>query len=1063
MKRLAIGQKWLAALLAAVLLLCTLPVGAWGEAQYGRVNLNKVRFRKTATSSDSGEWWCLLNSGWVVEVLEERTENGSEWYRVRCNIPDNLDRNYTGYIMKKFVTLMTEQEQANWLKNPVQPGGKAAYTATPGPQGATPAPTATPVPAPTQTAIIVTALPTAVPTAAPDSTPTVPADAAYVKYGRTTVDKVFFRQGPGSELYWELLPKGWILKIIGETTDKNQVKWYNVQGGIPSDQKGTYSGSIHSGFFEPLGTVTQNPFVPTAVPPVTAQPGVTNPPAESGYAMVLMTGTNVRKTADDSSASLTALSYGELVQIISGGTGEKAFVRVRDMEGYVPTSALRMMTLQEYQDLFSHGATPPPEVTAAPTGIVPQVTTAAPTAVPSNVTPGPIGTVIGYIRLIKDGVNLRKTPGGQSLTPSSDEWLSRGLILPYYQEPVLYNGYSWIYVSYLSMFGYIRSDCYEISYNPNVTPEPTQVPANSGYIRLIKGGVNLRKAPDGDVVGRLARGTVLPYFGTAAYNKQTWYYVYSSDASQYGYIMGTMTEVVSGPVTTPTAVPFVTQTPANVTPTAVPPIVTPTPAVSSRGWAVTTADKVYFRSGPSTASQPLGQIAKAGEIMALWDAPVTADRVTWYPVIYNGITGYVHGGFSQMLSDWQMEEYRKSGIMPTASPSPTPVPIGNSSYIMITTDKVWVRSGAGTNYTPIGNGVQVNKGDVFFFDKTTVNGKVTWYRIYYTANTVGYVHGGFAKVMTQVEYNQWAEGHPTAAPTLVPTAVPTSVPTPAPTALMPTATPGSGTPVPDTSNVKFNGNLTLGSSGVEVLAVQQKLVEKVYLASSEISGQYLASTMNAVIAYQRANDLKVDGIVGTQTWESLFRAAPVPTSTPDNTNGTPGANNAGSSVIATLYPVEMVDWYTGDIQQIWAPGVVAIVTDVYTGISYRARRLYGDMHADVEPLTSADTKAICATYGVARAQDIADKRDSLQTWRRRPLWITIGTRTFAGSGYCVPHNYPDGDSIPDNDYNGQFCVHFINSKTHGSKIVDYDNANNAYFGHQSAIRYAYEHSISGTK
>ena len=64
--------------------------------------------------------------------------------------------------------------------------------------------------------------------------------------------------------------------------------------------------------------------------------------------------------------------------------------------------------------------------------------------------------------------------------------------------------------------------------------------------------------------------------------------------------------------------------------------------------------------------------------------------------------------------------------------------------------------------------------------------------------------------------------------------------------------------------------------------------------------------------------------------------------------------------------------------------------------------------------------------------------------------------------YGIPHNY-DGDRIPDNGYNGQFCVHFTNSRTHTTNIVDVDASYNGGFGHQSAIQYAYEHSISGWK
>ena len=159
----------------------------------------------------------------------------------------------------------------------------------------------------------------------------------------------------------------------------------------------------------------------------------------------------------------------------------------------------------------------------------------------------------------------------------------------------------------------------------------------------------------------------------------------------------------------------------------------------------------------------------------------------------------------------------------------------------------------------------------------------------------------------------------------------------------------------------------------------------------------------------------------------------------------------------------MSDWTSGDIQRVWAKGETAVVTDVYTGISFVARRWSGYLHADVEPLTAKDTAAMCKIYGVSTAQEIEDRTNELQTWRRRPLWVTIDGRTFAASMYGVPHNYPAGDTIADNAYNGQFCIHFVNSKVHKSEKVDVDSAANGYFGHQSAIKYAYKHAISGTK
>ena len=56
----------------------------------------------------------------------------------------------------------------------------------------------------------------------------------------------------------------------------------------------------------------------------------------------------------------------------------------------------------------------------------------------------------------------------------------------------------------------------------------------------------------------------------------------------------------------------------------------------------------------------------------------------------------------------------------------------------------------------------------------------------------------------------------------------------------------------------------------------------------------------------------------------------------------------------------------------------------------------------------------------------------------------------------MPHNYPDGDTIPDNNFNGQFCIHFVNSKTHGSS----KNPAHVDSDHQKAIMYAYENAAA---
>ena len=197
-----------------------------------------------------------------------------------------------------------------------------------------------------------------------------------------------------------------------------------------------------------------------------------------------------------------------------------------------------------------------------------------------------------------------------------------------------------------------------------------------------------------------------------------------------------------------------------------------------------------------------------------------------------------------------------------------------------------------------------------------------------------------------------------------------------------------------------------------------------------VTSNYTTAVQQAVIAFQSAKGLTVDGIAGSQTQHALYGTVP------------PGTANT-SDLTFTFYPVEKIDWFTGGIQQLWAKGANYKVYDVRTGIVWWAHRWSGGFHADIEPLTAADTARLCQIYGVDDAQDIWDNN----LWQRRPCLVTIGTRTFACSLMGMPHN-PDGDTIPNNNMTGQICMHFTNSKGHESGKVD------SY--HTKAIQEAYD-------
>lgn len=105
--------------------------------------------------------------------------------------------------------------------------------------------------------------------------------------------------------------------------------------------------------------------------------------------------------------------------------------------------------------------------------------------------------------------------------------------------------------------------------------------------------------------------------------------------------------------------------------------------------------------------------------------------------------------------------------------------------------------------------------------------------------------------------------------------------------------------------------------------------------------------------------------------------------------------------------VEFVDWST-------ARRLVPIrtdmrVVDVRTGISFNLRAFSLGGHADVEPPTRADTEAILRS------------RNGVWEWSPRPVWVTMGGRTFAAALNGMPHG---GSTISGNGMDGHICLHF---------------------------------------
>ncbi|MBR5110792.1 MAG: SH3 domain-containing protein [Clostridia bacterium] len=1201
------------ALLIAMVLSAVPTAGS--EVQHGYVVLPSnvservVNFRKEANTNDNTNYpIARLPEYWVVEILGRKSTGTTDWYYVRTNIGvaegDKVQYSY-GFVMAKYIQAMTDSEEALYRQNqgntfipaaPVQvfdadpegednipigsfsdsdtmltvekepigyvrvsksgvnlrdkPGGTSidvlmegtflpyyeaiaagkydayawvlvvhngiagyvrsdcfirvdqygnAITANSYTGGASSVQTVTYATA----AQYVTTAPTAY---------VEPVLVAGQTVGMVTRDNVFFRKDMSTAGdFWARLPYGWTMTVLAKET-RGKTTWYKVKGGTPENPNRTYTGYIHSDYFILLNsTATATPvpwYVPTGLP--TAAP-TGAPQGDSNYGLVLVDGLNMRQTPGGTTVSV--LRVNTVVSILTKPAGNTAndwyFVKYNGVMGYLPATGMRVLNIYELPNY------------TLPDG---QVVTASPT--PEGGGTVPAGAK-GYVKTIKDKVNIRKTAGGDILTATDKSKIPVGKVLAYYDGPTaLIGGYTWVLVTYNGVSGYIRSDCFtycDQKGDPVATPTPapgtvTASPYNpdgsQGYIKLLKGGVNLRATAGGATIAQLAKDTVLPYFNivrTGNNSLETWYEVYSAQKGVFGYILSTMAQQcdAQGNPITP------------VLPTGSPEI----------GYVATSVSGVWLRATPYADGDIVGQVKQKGTVLPQIGA-VVRNGYDWYPVrTADGKQGYLRGDCVFALAQWQIEEYQKTGKVSTPTPGPaTPRP-GNSSYIMTTSDKVYIRQSPSTKAAAIG---QAPLGTVLKYSATQTVGlgttsQVTWYQVAYSGQ-IGWMHGSYVRVLTNAEYDAL---NATATPKPGTTAVPTTAPdltnlsdlaitTVSKVNIRASASmsgrdiamvDAAGTElaylgeyvVPDKAKNndyywfkirygkvtgwmrgdcvhvltetekaqrKLNPSYTVSptgyrtlyksSTGEDVYQLQYKLYQLGYLAYDQVNGTYLATTEAAVAAFQRAKGLTVDGIAGIQTQQTLFSTNGSTVTAAPNNNGTNGQYVNGSSTTVTLYPVEKSDWFTGDIQEVWPNGSVAILTDVYTGISFKAQRLYGGNHADCEPVDTADTAAICAIYGVSRPQEIEDREQELQSYRRRPTWVTVGGRTFCASVYGIPHNY-SGDRIANNGYTGQFCVHFTNSRTHTSNIVDPDASYNNYFGAQSAIQYAYEHSISGWK
>ena len=216
-----------------------------------------------------------------------------------------------------------------------------------------------------------------------------------------------------------------------------------------------------------------------------------------------------------------------------------------------------------------------------------------------------------------------------------------------------------------------------------------------------------------------------------------------------------------------------------------------------------------------------------------------------------------------------------------------------------------------------------------------------------------------------------------------------------------------------------SGVLQQGDESEEVRDMQKRLIELGYL-DTEATGFFGTATAAAVRAFQKDAGLSADGIAGAQTLTALNKSA---------TNVSTVVPEEEEEETVVVQPTQvngdivLEDWWSGKLDSAIDYGDTYLVTDVLTGKSFTCARYGGDNHLDSEPLTAKDTATMYEIFG------------GEWTWSARAILLTYDGVTYAAAMNGMPHG---GERITTNNFDGQFCIHFLNSRTHGGDQVNED-------------------------
>ncbi len=230
------------------------------------------------------------------------------------------------------------------------------------------------------------------------------------------------------------------------------------------------------------------------------------------------------------------------------------------------------------------------------------------------------------------------------------------------------------------------------------------------------------------------------------------------------------------------------------------------------------------------------------------------------------------------------------------------------------------------------------------------------------------------------------------------------------------------------NTVQSTTPLKLGSVSEAVKSLQNRLIALGYL-KGKADGIFGAKTSLALIAFQKANGLKADGIAGSKTLAKINKPNVVAASGTQTNTTTAGPIDVTSGGVSAS-SVRYANWYD-EVRAKARTYPNATVYDFTNGISWHVNIFSNGAHADAEPITANDTANMNRAFG------------GKTTWTPKAVWVVFSDGTvYMASTHNTPHEVYH---IKDNNFPGHLCIHFPRTQSQVQSIGPYATS------HQKAI------------